>query len=85
MIAVESEVKKMSNNNYFQNVRDLVDEIYEEYDEFISEAKAEENPLRSVKDLKRDRLTCCIVEIAERIAGDIVDKRIESLSKELSK
>lgn len=81
MIAVESEVKKMSNNSYFQDARDLVDEIYEEYDEFISKAKAEETPSKSVKELKRDRLTCCIVEIAERIAGDIVDERIKSLPK----
>ena len=81
----KEELEDMKNNSYFQTARSLVDEIYEEYDEFISEAKTEEIPLRSVKDLKRDRLTCCIVEIAERIAGDIVDKRIESLSKELSK
>ena len=72
----------MNDNSYFQNARDLVDEIYEEYDEFISKAKSGDEFLKSVKEIKRDRLTCCIVEIAERIASDIVEQRIKSLLDE---
>lgn len=75
----------MNDNSYFQNAKDLVDEIYEEYDEFISKAKSGEEFPESVKELKRARLTCCIVEIAERIASDIVEQRIKSLSDETHK
>lgn len=75
----------MNDNSYFQNAKDLVDEIYEEYDEFISKAKSGEEFPESVKELKRARLTCCIVEIAERIASNIVEQRIKSLSNETHK
>lgn len=81
----KEELEDAKNDNSFQHALGLVDEIYEEYDEFIANAKAETNPPESVKELKRARLTCCIVEIAERIASDIVEQRIKSLSDETHK
>lgn len=56
--------------------RELMDEIYEEYGEFIQAVKDGATDLGSVAEQKRERLLHCIIEISTRIADDIVTERL---------